>query len=77
VEVLDFVNKKFGANLTGAGVIYLRKVEIGEEGATRYRIGFQSASGVYYEVTVVFVGSSSPPILLKYMKLYDGYSLLP
>jgi hypothetical protein len=77
VAVLDFVSKKFGTNLTDAGVIYVWKMEIGEEGVTRYRIGFQSASGVYYEVTVVFVESSSPPILLKYVKLYDGYSLLP
>jgi hypothetical protein len=57
-------------------VVYVYKTAITTLNVMRYRIGFESENGVYYEVIAIFVNSSTSPILLKYAKLYDGYGLV-
>jgi hypothetical protein len=73
--VLDFVNYKFEEKFSSYGVTYVYKSIISTLNVVRYRIGFVSKSGVYYEVIVIYLNSLSSPILLKYVKLYDGYGL--
>jgi hypothetical protein len=75
LAVLDFVNLQCGQQISGYGVVYVYKTVITTVNVMRYRIGFESENGVYYEVIVIFVNSSTTPILLKYAKLYDGYGL--
>jgi hypothetical protein len=76
LNVLDFVNVKFGQKFSNFGVVYMYKIVLTTLNAVRYRIGFESESGIYFEVIIIYISSSSTPILLKYVKLYDGYGLI-
>lgn len=76
LTVLDFVNTKFGNSFSAYAVLYIYRSAITQLNYIRYRIGFKSASGVYYELIVALIRGSSTPILLKYTKLYDGFSLI-
>jgi hypothetical protein len=75
LTVLDFVNLKFGQKFSGYSVVYVYKAVITTFNVIRYRIGFKSDSGVYYEV-IVISSINTTPILQKYAKLYDGYGLV-
>jgi hypothetical protein len=41
-----------------------------------YRIGLRSLSGVYFELYVSYNQNTQNIILVKYFKLYDGYSIV-
>jgi hypothetical protein len=70
------VNGKFGQKFSSFDVVYVYKIVLTTLNAVRYRIGFESESGIYFEVIVIYVSSLSTPIVQKYVKLYDGYGLI-
>lgn len=73
LKVFQFVSDKFGV-FSSANVIYIYKIFVSRLSITIYRVGLRTGSGIYYELAIAC--SSTEVSLLKYSKIFDGYSVL-
>ena len=73
LKVFEFINNKFGS-FSSANVVYIYKIFVTRLNITIYLVGLRTSSGLYYELSIAC--SSTDVSLLKYSKIFEGYSVL-
>lgn len=70
-RVFEFIDGKF-STFSSASVLYIYRIQVSRLGVVVYRIGLRTSSGFYFEIAAAV--SSSDVFLIKYSKIFDGYS---